>query len=185
MALTRKDREKAKRIIIEIVRQAGGTLVTKTALYKAFYYAHLQYAETQPGYLSVWPIVRMPNGPGIDRFRDLEFELVNEGKLVIDAVPRGDYLASRFSLGAHAQCISEPISSEELAAIDYGISKINGKSSNEMSKESHRHSRSWRESQDGDALSIYLDGLPDEEYGKLMSETAELKQAIEGIWSDC
>ena len=44
------------------VRQADGFRI-KTNLFKAFYHAHLEFARTQPGYLSNWPIVHMPNGP--------------------------------------------------------------------------------------------------------------------------
>ncbi|MBP87557.1 MAG: hypothetical protein CMJ64_12665 [Planctomycetaceae bacterium] len=60
------EKDRAKRIIIEIIRQADGSFERKTNLYKAFYHAHLKYAADNPGYLSKWPIVRMPRGPGID-----------------------------------------------------------------------------------------------------------------------
>lgn len=62
-------------MIAEIIRQAGGKFTGKTRLYKAFYIAHLLYAEQEPGYLTVWPIVRMPYGPGIDCGDELIAEL--------------------------------------------------------------------------------------------------------------
>ena len=60
------ERSKAKQVILEIIRQSKGRLTGKTRLYMAFYVAHLLYAEQEAGYLTVWPIVKMPFGPGID-----------------------------------------------------------------------------------------------------------------------
>ena len=80
------DKNRAKQIIVEIVRQAGGVLDNKTNLFKAFYRAHLKFAESNPGFLSTWKIVRMPNGPGIHRFEVLLGELIADGYLEVDEV---------------------------------------------------------------------------------------------------
>ena len=71
------NRDRAKKVIVEIIRQAGGELTATARLYKAFYFAHLYYAETAPGYLSDWPIVKMPTGPGIHSCGGLVLELVS------------------------------------------------------------------------------------------------------------
>ena len=62
--MTVRDKEVAKQVILEIIRQAGGVLNYKTSLFKAFYHAHLHFAETQSGYLSTWPIVACREAPG-------------------------------------------------------------------------------------------------------------------------
>ena len=91
--------KRAKKIIVELVRQAGGQFQNKTNLFKAFWKAHLAYAANQPGYLSTWPIVRMPNGPGIDDFDTLLSEMLADGWLTIDEVPIGNFRAMVFKLG--------------------------------------------------------------------------------------
>ena len=80
---------RAKQILLEIVRQApDGQFKGKLALFKAFYLAHLLYAEKSPGYLTEWPIVRMPNGPGIHAADQLLLELAGEGVLEVHSRPR-------------------------------------------------------------------------------------------------
>jgi hypothetical protein len=58
-------RAKADAVIIELLRTAAGEWTGKTKLYKAFYFAHLYFANEHPGQLTDWPIARMPEGPGI------------------------------------------------------------------------------------------------------------------------
>ena len=54
----------------ELIRQSAGDRIEgKTRLFKAFYFAHLFYARSAVDYLTDWPIVRMPQGPGIDPVR--------------------------------------------------------------------------------------------------------------------
>lgn len=78
ISMSAPDRHKAKRLILEIIRQAKGGL-GKTQLFKAFWLSHLYYAQIARGYLTDWRIVRMPHGPGIDDGDDLLHELVEEG----------------------------------------------------------------------------------------------------------
>jgi hypothetical protein len=165
------EKERAKRIIVEIIREAGGSLRNKTNLYKAFYYAHLKYAEENPDYLSAWPIVRMPNGPGIDNFDTLVAELLLTGELHVGTVDAGDGKeAFRFELIEVADKF-QPMNSHELAAIKYGVNRVRGKTAAECSEESHANSRSWRSSEDGEELNIYVDSLTDDEYSRLQDKT--------------
>lgn len=60
-------------------------------LFKAFYFAHLYYAKANVDYLTDWPIVRMPNGPGIDKFQPLLNELIHEGILKVSDELEGPY----------------------------------------------------------------------------------------------
>ncbi len=70
------DVDRAKQVLVELIRAAGGEWTGLTKLYKAFYLAHLYYADSAPGYLTNWPIVRMPNGPGVESGDELLTELV-------------------------------------------------------------------------------------------------------------
>jgi len=160
---TTEEKGLAKRIIVEIIRQAGGTFDNKTNLFKAFYYAHLRYADTQPGYLSNWPIVRMPRGPGIHDFDVLLGELMAEGEVETKQVDWGNCSGFRFSLCEEAAEPS-PLPAVALEAITFGVREVSGKSAAQVSRESHESSRAWRNAQDGEELNIYVDTIPEEEY---------------------
>ncbi|MEM9352553.1 MAG: hypothetical protein AAGA92_06035 [Planctomycetota bacterium] len=173
-----EEKERAKRIIIEIIRQAGGTFQYKTNLYKAFYHAHLEYAKENPGYLSAWPIVRMPRGPGIDNFDALLGELLITGKVHLASLPCGEgRQGCMFELTSLANS-SEAMSDEEVSAIRYGVSRVDGKSAAQASHESHEESRSWRETPNGQELDIYCDLLSDEELAERRDHMRRLTSGL-------
>jgi len=154
------DKELAKGIILAIIREAGGKLHNKTNLYKAFYYAHLEFARTEPGYLSGWPIVHMPNGPGIDWCDRLLGELVADGLLEIKQVTKGKYAAFLFVAAQVPPRISLPEGSSE--AIKKAVTLVDGKTAETVSEESHR--RAWERTKNGQEMDIYLDLQDDDEY---------------------
>ena len=82
------DKERAKCVLVEILRAADGHIGSTTELYKAFYIAHLWYASTSPGYLTDWPIVRMQRGPGIGNGHELIDELIRDGIIEAGASKR-------------------------------------------------------------------------------------------------
>jgi hypothetical protein len=162
-----EQRDRAKRIIVEIVRQAGGEIQNKTNLFKAFWRAHLAYSDVNLGYLSNWPIVRMPQGPGIDNFDHLLADMLSDDWLTIGDRQVGDKTAMVFTLGP--QCPQSTFNEAQIVAIRSGVAKVRAKSARFVSDESHKDSRVWREAQDGDELDIYLDLIPDSEresYGR-------------------
>ena len=177
----RKELLRAETVIAEIVRQSGGELVCKTNLYKAFYHAHVEYAAKSGGYLTNWPIVKMPNGPGIHQADKLIAGLVRKGVLSIADEPRGDYTAFKFVLN---QDVASPtsLSDDEVAAVKYGVSQVADKSAGRVSHESHKASRSWRDAaKEGDELNVYTDRLPDEDYaimlGRMRHHLGDLRSA--------
>src|SRR5438034_9436388 len=91
-------RATAQQVILELIRQGKGEWVGKAKLFKAFYFAHLYYADERPGILTDWPIVRMPEGPGIHDSGTLFAELVREGYLTIDRTHEGPYPEQRYRL---------------------------------------------------------------------------------------
>jgi hypothetical protein len=164
--------KRAKKIIVELVRQAGGQFQNKTNLFKAFWKAHLAYAANSPGYLSTWPIIRMPNGPGIEDFDYLLSEMLADGWLTIDETQVGTYRAMVFSLGP--SCPPPSLPEAALEAIREGVKAVDGKSATAVSDESHRQSRVWREAKDGEELDIYLDLIDDEQRARLEADLAHM-----------
>ena len=175
------EKDRAKRIIIEIIRQAGGSFERKTNLYKAFYHAHLKFAADNPGYLSKWPIVRMPEGPGIDNFDSLLGELLLTGVLHVGTVMISDKEAVRFELTELADSALQ-MSPEAIEAIRFGVDKVTGKSARAVSKESHEGSRAWRSSRNGDELNIYADLSSDEEYESVSKAYDVISPIVEAVF---
>jgi hypothetical protein len=148
------DKQRAKQIIVELVRQNGGTFTNKTNLYKAFYHAHLEYAKTTGKLLSDWPIVRMPNGPGIESFDALLMgELMVEGKMLVEDADRAPCEGVRFTLLDGG--LPTDLDPQAIAAAAYGASMVRGKTAAQVSKESHQ--RAWDRAADGREMNIYLD----------------------------
>lgn len=168
--------KRAKKVIVELVRQAGGQLQNKTNLFKAFWKAHLSYAANNAGYLSNWPIVRMPNGPGIGDFDLLVSEMLADGWLTIDEAEVGTHRALIFSLGPN--CPPPLLPAATAVAIREGLKAVEGDSAGAVSGESHHQSRVWREAKDGEELDIYLDLIDDEERARLEADLAVLKSAV-------
>lgn len=154
-------REVAKAIILEIVRQSGGEFQNKTNLYKAFWRAHLSYARRNLGYLSNWPIVRMPQGPGIDACDHLLADMLANDWLKIGERQVGNCTAMVLALGDSAP--ASTLNERQVAAVRDGVAAVKHKSARFVSDESHKDSRVWNEGKDGQALDIYLDLIPDEE----------------------
>lgn len=173
--------KRAKKIIVELVRQAGGQFQNKTNLFKAFWKAHLAYAANNPGYLSTWPIVRMPNGPGIEDFDTLLGEMLEDGWLTIDEVQVGQFWAMAFKLGPN--CPPPSLPSGAIQAIKAGAEAVDGKTAAAVSDDSHRQSRVWREAKDGEELDIYLDLIPDDERARLEADLAVLKSAVDETYT--
>jgi hypothetical protein len=171
------DKERAKRIIAEIIKQNGGVFVNKTNLFKAFYRAHLYYADREVGYLSDWPIVKMPRGPGIDNFDLLLGELLTDGVLHVDEIDVGNKTAIRFEWTGQ-ELHGERLSDDAIQAIRKGVEMVQGKTADSVSHESHRDSRSWQEAKNGERLNIYLDSLSDDEYRRRVSHSAKLAEVL-------
>src|SRR5262249_21936706 len=101
---------RAQDVILEILRVTDGEWTGKTKLFKAFYFAHLYFANENPGLLTDWPIARMPEGPGIDNSKLLFEELKQEGLITLEIVHEGPYPENRYRLtdkGKAAKPVSE------------------------------------------------------------------------------
>jgi hypothetical protein len=174
-------KELAKRIILEILRQSGGSL-GKTRLFKTFWLAHLFYAKKARGYLSDWPIVRMPQGPGIHHGDRLLDELCQEGTLERSHEPRGPFV--EISCRLKDDQVETHLSQEAVKAIQEAVSFARQyATAGSLSELSHDFSRSWNNLPDGAELNIYTDLIPDDEYQNGKDEMEQMKRDYEQIFA--
>lgn len=169
------EKERVKQIVAEIVRQAGGVLLNKTRLAEAFWRAHLIFAESQPGYLSFWPILKGEDGPVIDQIDTILGELVVERALQIEPVRSADLQAFRFRI-TDQPTPGEPVSPEAAAAIEQAVACIQR---DELPSAS---SHGWREAAAGEEINIYLDLIPEHEYEARKAKTQRLASALDSLW---
>jgi hypothetical protein len=176
-----REQDRAALVVYEIVRQNGGTFQNKTNLFKAFWKAHLNYTRKHGGYLTGWPIVRMPNGPGIGDFDIVLGKLLSEGLIRCEEATVGQFAAFVFEISKDS---SPPFSltANEIEAIREAVQETANKSATSVSKESHDASRTWRDAKDGDELNIYLDLVPDEQYADRKRQMDATVKELASVW---
>jgi hypothetical protein len=167
----------AQRVILELIRNAGGAWDGRTKLSKAFYFAHLYYAAAAPGILTDWPIVRTPQGPGIHNSSVLFQGLVKNGLLMVETMREGPYPDSRYRLTGQAAA-EPPLPDDARAAVKAAADFVLPQTAAELSQLTHERSRSWRTASDGAVLDIYIDLLADEEYEAGQEQLAELDHQL-------
>jgi hypothetical protein len=173
---------RAKQVILQIVRQANGRFQGKLKLYKVFYLAHLLYAEKAPGYLTEWPIVRMPHGPGIGDAERLLSELASEGVLNCKSDRHPTALRPVEYEWTGKELPADGLPPAAIEAIREAIALVSGKNAAELSEWTHEWSRSWNEAKDGEELNIYIDLMPEDEYRAQSERLGEIWKAIR--WQD-
>ena len=156
-------RTTARDVLLELLRISDGQWTGKTKLFKAFYFAHLYYANSRPGLLTAWPIARTPEGPGIDKSSSLFAELTQDGYLTIEVIHEGPYPEYRYRLADKGYGAARPPEDAQ-ASIKEAAMFCLSKTAAELSQIIHDRSRSWREGKDGDLLDIYIDTIPADEY---------------------
>lgn len=177
----REERERAKQIILHILKQAGGSL-GKSRLFKAFWLSHLYYAKNAPGYLSGWKIVRLPHGPGIDKGDELILQLKKSGDVAVDHEPRGPYTEIVCKLTEKSSLKDMP--EEATKAIKSAVrvvTELHG-SVERISEWSHEISRSWISTPNGEELDIYTDLIPDDVYLERDLDLKELNEFYDDLF---
>jgi len=170
-------RTDAQRVVLELLRHAGGTWDGKTKLSRAFYFAHLYYARDEPGILTDWHIVRTPQDPGILNQVVLLKGLVKNGFLTIEAIHEGPYPDSRYRLTEKA--LAEPFLPEDArTAVKAAADFVLPRSAADLWQLTQERSRSWRAGKDGDILDIYIDLIPDDEFDEAQEKLEELDREI-------
>ena len=173
------NRDLAKRIILEIVSQAGEG-IGRTKLFKAFWLAHLYYANKENGYLSDWPVIRMPNGPGIDEGHTLLRELVAAGLLRCPSRPEGPFQEITCILTETE--LPKDLSEAAIQAVQDAVAYVVPLSATRLTELSHEMSRSWQETENGRELNIYSDLVPDELFIEQREVAEKLDQAYDEMF---
>jgi hypothetical protein len=174
--------DRAKQVLVELIRAAGAEWTGLTKLYKAFYLAHLYYADSAPGYLTNWPVVKMPFGPGIESGDDLLNELVLSGILSREYTLIGPYTGTVFHL-TEKPLPGDGLSHQAVHAIGLAVTFVKEKGAAELSELTHEFSRSWNTAQDGQELNIYIDLIPDDEFAARDQHLSTLKSELFAAWN--
>lgn len=173
-----QSREQAKEILVEIVHQAGA--ISKLKLDKAFWLAHLYYYQMAPGFLSDWPVVRLPHGPGIDRAGALLGELEDEERLTLVKEQRGPFteICCRPGKKAAAGILSELARQ----AIGQAVTFVKPLSPADLGEMRNQFSRSWNTTPDGEELDIYTDLQSDEDFENERRQADEMREICKDVF---
>lgn len=167
------DREAAKRLILKIVAIAGGQLEAKARLHKAFYAAHIIYWRERQGLLTDYPVVKLPNGPGIDDVDGLLAELEAEGALSIVHGTKGPYTQTVIILKAAVQI--DP-AADDFDAIRRAVRWVKTHTTAQLTRITHN--RPSYSVQMGYEQPIYLDSMPEDEYERVREVCEEVDDAF-------
>jgi hypothetical protein len=176
------NREQARTVLLQVVRQFGDRPAMRMDLDRAFYLAHLYYADAGPGFLTDWPIVRTPRGPGIERADELLTDLANEGFIETRVVAIGPWRETTYrAIGRVAP--GQGLNDVAIDAIREAVDLVRCKSPSELQELTSQHSRSWNLAKDGEELNVALDLSTDEEFERGMAALDELSPVFDEVWS--
>lgn len=169
------ERERAKRIIADIIREAGGVVTSKAELVRLYWRAHLAYAESQPGYLSIWPLRKTADGPTIQEADLLLGELVAEGMLRIDDLHSG-VSGLRLHL-TNQSATDETLLTDAVEAIQQAVEH----SDEFPDLADYTALRCWNAAAEGEELNIYLDVIPPAEYADRKQRLDEMATVLKEV----
>lgn len=174
-----ENRERAKQIILQILKQSEDGELGKTKLFKAFWIAHVLYAKKNPGYLSAWKIVRLPHGPGIDQGDNLILQLKESQDIKLSHKPVGVRTETVCMLLKDPPTNLLPAGAVDAIASAYRI--VESQTADQLSEWSHAYSRSWNETANGQDLDIYTDHIPDDVYEERKQTLEEINKALDDL----
>lgn len=163
--------DRARDLLWQIIAMAGGELSGKTRLNKVFYEAHMNSWNDSAKMLTDYPIVRLPHGPGVDNLDVLIEELVEQGRLRVEAQKNGPYLEFVYRLREAPPADPETFRVNAIQKALQETSEFTGK---ELSQRSHDRSRVWNQRTNGQELDIYADAVE-------QSEIDEVRRQIEAF----
>ena len=169
-------RTRAKQTVYALINASNGRLVGKLRLYKAFYKAHLEYFEATGLDLTGYPMVHMPNGPGIDNAQELIDELMDEG-LIREEIGTPDRPKERVYT-----CVGqmdEDADDERAEAIRSAVAWANAL--DEEALKDGSHNRSWNETLPGEAQNIFLDAVPEDRLDGLRNDLEKTAKTLKDL----
>lgn len=169
-ATPRPNLDEAKNIVLGILEEAGGTLIGASRLNKAFWLAHLIYWQEHEGRLSSHPIVKLPDGPGIEWREEILRQLTDEGRIQRSTFKKR---------GEKYQLIGDgpTLSDSERQAIGKALKVLGARGYKGLSEWSHR--QSWKAAELGEQQDYYLDLLTDDQVEQIRSSYSETKRVFE------
>ncbi|MEM9751762.1 MAG: hypothetical protein AAF916_00080 [Planctomycetota bacterium] len=173
---SRPDLHKAKAIVCAIIESSGGAFHGKTRLNKVFWWAHVKYQRDFGIRLSQYPIARLPEGPCIDAADSLLMELAKDRAIDIQVLPKGPYFEHTFQFNdGHVWALSD----DERSVIAEAVQWAGTKSATAISQESHRLSRAWQESSNGEIIDTSIDCLSDDDLEDFGKKVDQLIQSVD------
>jgi len=180
------DRREAKRVILEILRQAGsgpekGRGLSAVGLAHAFWSAHLYHARKNGGYLTDWPLVRTPWGADIQGGAALLRELIQDGLVAAGQEEFGPFPVTTY---AHT---GKPFAPEAAPEMAEAVRQALG-----TPPVAHTPacwawwavlSRAWRTTPDGAEMDIYLDLIPDDLYEERRGLLEDMKEGCGDLFA--
>jgi hypothetical protein len=170
--------DRAAEVIKGILRRAGGEL-RKAKISQAFCLAHLYFAKSARGYLTDWPIVRMPRGPEIGDSGPLFGAMVRAGEIAVRHEARGLFTEVVYRLTGESRAGN--LSQTAMKAIARALRDVHGHKAQPVIEWCHEFSRSWNETPNGAELDIYTDLVPDDVYEERRRALVALKKAYSKV----
>jgi hypothetical protein len=181
------DRRLAGRVILEILRQApsegpNATPLTREALALFFWFAHLYYAKSHPGYLTNWPLVRIRWGIEIKGLSALLADLVEEECVGVNQLERGPFSVTVYHATDKDKEGDSELSEEAVGAIQRAV---NGDSPTRPFFWGWPGvcSRAWQNTPEGEEMDIYLDLIPEDQYEERRRQLEGLRESLGELFS--
>lgn len=165
------DINKAANVLRVIVDASGGEFEGRLRLVKAFYFAHLFHLKETGKFLTDWPIVRMPKGPGIDSLKSILDHCKSESILSEAQSSVGPYPEYRYRT---AEIHSDrDLDEKERNAIIKAAIFVSSRTGSELSEITHEYSNAWQQAVDGEELNLALDLLDQEQFTYLQQRSKD------------
>jgi hypothetical protein len=179
------DRRAAEHVILEILTQLVSLEpkvkgLSRWSLSQVFWFAHLHYMKSNPGYLTTWPLIRTSWGVEIGQISGLLRELIEEDFLQAEQVEIGPFPVTIY------QTTTKAWESELSAAAVQAIQQAIRDDPYWVHSSAHRfpvYSRAWRETREGEEMDISLDLIPEDVYEERRQQMEGLKDALGDLFS--
>lgn len=165
------DRKAAKDLILKILVIAGGRLEAKSRLNKAFYAAHVIYWQRCEGVLTDYPVVKLPEGPGIDGLDLLLRELEDEGLIQVILGQKGPFPQYTIRLTAKVEVDA---TAPEFEPISEAVRWVKRHTVAELSRITHERPSYDAQPRVGYEQPIYLDAVPEDDLNAINARCKEV-----------
>lgn len=177
--------ERAQAVLLAAVIAAGGRWATKTTLWKAFWWAHVESMRTLGAELTDHQIVRLPHGPAPDNGDDLLEGLVRSGQLKQRTEKRDHHRVTLFDvpdLAGAKKWVATRLRRASVGVVAEAAKKFASMTADEASQFSHKFSHEWRHRGNGQPMDIYCDLLSESDLANAIIDSREDSEALAGVF---